>query len=255
VGDTNYHDNKDADGVSLGTRDGIESKSIGGPSLGEDNENSVARILYDLYDSNNEVAERDRVSMGAVPLWDLIRTNNVDSVDKLWKTLTTQPGTTNSKRIDYGAIFEAQNVSPQPDETSVPNGTQFPEFDTNPPTFKWKVPKGGQSGTFATNLLHDFGLKVFDSADNELLDSGLLGDVTDYTPNVFDWLGLTAATDNLRWIVYGQEKNTIDGSDYITGNFWSDARTFSVVPEPAAAILFFMVAVFGCGAVRTGRRT
>ena len=131
VGDTIYNDNNDADGTSQGvTRYGIEDQTIGGrPSRGEDNEASVSRILLDLYDANNDAADRDRVTLGDKAIWNIIRNNQTDTLSKFWNALISQPGTTNTQRINYGAIFQAHNVSPQPSDVAVPNGTDFPLAD------------------------------------------------------------------------------------------------------------------------------
>jgi hypothetical protein len=238
VGDTIYHDNNDTNGTALGLRYGIENQATGTrPSRGEDNEASVARILYDLYDTTNDAADRDRVVLGDDAIWNLIRNNNTDTLDKFWDALISQPGTTNSDRIDYGAIFEGHNVSPQPDETSVALGETFPRFDINQPTFEWMIPQGGQAGVYNNSLLNDFGLLFIDSADAIIWDTGLLGNVTQFTPDPLDWLTFTATTDFIRWVVYGRMTNKIGGVDYITGDFWSDARYFFVVPEPTTTLL------------------
>ncbi len=241
VGDTIYHDNNDANGTTIAgkLRYGIEDQSIGGqPSLGEDNEASVSRILLDLYDSNNDFNDRDRVSLGDDAIWNIIRTIKPTTLDMFWDALISQPGTTNSDRIDYGAIFEAHNVSPVPDETSVPQYTVFPLFDVTQPTFKWSIPKGGQSGVYNTNLLNDFGLLFINIlADNIVWDTGLLGNVTEFTPDPIDWQMFTSVAEDYRWVVYGRMTNMIAGADYITGDYWSDGRYFYVVPEPAAVTL------------------
>ena len=246
VGDTIYNDNKDDDGTTIvgQLRYGIEDQSIGGrPSRGEDNEAAVSRILLDLYDSNNDAADRDRVALGDDAIWNIIRNNSTDTLDKFWDALISQPGTTNSDRIDYGAIFEEHNVSPQPDEASVPNFTEFPTLDINQPTFEWAIPKGGTGGVYTTNLLNDFGLLFIDSADDIVWDTGLLGNVTQFTPDPFDWFTFTTARDIYRWVVYGRMTNKITGVDYITGDYWSDARFFAVVPEPATVTLSLLA---GC---------
>ncbi len=249
VGDTIYNDNNDANGVTQGTnRYGIEDKAVGGrPSRGEDNEASVSRILLDLNDATNDAADRDRVTMGDHAVWNVIRNNNTDTLSKFWNALITQPGTTNSKRIDYGAIFQAHNVSPQPDVLSVPNGTDFPEFDLNQPTFKWAIPKGGtQAGGFNNNLLNEFGLLFINTADAIVWDTGLLGNVTQFTPNPLDWFNLTSLSDLYAWVVYGG----MTTGAYTSGYYWSDALYFTVgfnIPEPASIALLVMGALLMTG--------
>src|SRR4029078_12289024 len=155
-------------------------------------------------------------------IWNIIRNNQTDTLDKFWNALISQPGTTNSKRIDYGAIFQAQNVSPQPDITSVPDGHNFPEFDVSPPTFKWKIPTGG-ADPFDNKLLNDFGMLFINSADNIIWDTGDLGNVTSFTPNLLDWFNFTNGIDLYRWVVYGSLTTGAGATAYTTGHYWSDA--------------------------------
>jgi hypothetical protein len=255
VGDTVYNDNNDADGLTIpgGLRLSIEDQSLG-TSRGEDNENSVSRILFDLYDANNEPADRDRVTLGDQTIWNIIRNNQTDTLSKFWNALINQPGTTNSKRIDYGAIFQAQNVSPQPSDTAVPNGTNFQVLDQNPPTFQWAIPKGGTSAAgvgFNNNLLNDFGMLFINTADQIVFDTGLLGNVTQFTPFIVDWENITNAADFYRWVVYGGLKTGAGANAYTTGYYWSDAHFFTVggVPEPCTVVLLGM-AMMAVGGIR-----
>ena len=242
VGDTIYHDNNDGNGTGLGLRYGIENQTVGGrPSRGEDNEASVARILFDVYDANNEAGERDRLGLGDTAVWNLIRNNTTSSLDQFWDALISQPNTTNTQRINYGAIFQAHSVSPQPDVTSV-NGDVFPVLDIVSPQFRWAIPMGGTGGVYNNPLLNNFGVKFFGSDDTEILDSGLLGNVTNYTPAPLTWAFITTQADTVRWIVYG--RNTTNETlnvgapfSYTTGDYWSDALNFLVVPEPATNLL------------------
>jgi hypothetical protein len=247
-----YHDNNDTDGRSIatGVRYGIEDASIGGrPSRGEDNEASVARILLDLTDATNDGTDRDRVTLGltdehsADTAW-LKITKPVDTLDKFWDALTDTAS--NRETVDYGAIFQAHNVSPQPDAASVTGTVSFAD---EPPTFRWTIPTGGTAAAgFANPLLNNFGVKIFtDSFAFEMHDSGFLGNVTEWTPGFFTWSSLTSFPGDYHWVVYGaaQTVETVrDGSgatyDYDTGPYWSDAVDYTVagvIPEPSALAL------------------
>lgn len=250
--DAIYHDNDDADGVSIasGNRYGIEDATVGGrPSRGEDNEATVARILLDLTDDSNDAADRDRVALGADKVWRILTSASapVDTLDRFWDVLVASPGVTNADIVDYGAIFQAHNVSPRPDTTSV-HGAVPGGFLSDPPTFRWDIPQGGSTGAgFTTNLLNDFGIKVFtDSLALEVYDSGLLGNVAEWTPGTFAWSSIAGFPGSLKWIVYGIARSTeaepgTTGATftYESGPFWSDAVSFdvTVVPEPNSLVL------------------
>jgi hypothetical protein len=269
VGDVIYHDNDDTNGTNIispnrSLRMSLEQQSIGGPSRGEDNEASITRILFDLYDSTNDAGDRDRVALGDTAIWNLIRTNTTATLDTFWDALIGQPSITNTTRINYGAIFQAHNVSPAPNPASV-NGDLFPVGDVTPPTFSWTIPQGGITptptggGGFTNNLLNNFGVKIFASDDTEVWDSGLLGNVTSWTPAAVDWFTFTSLpADFYRWITYGQMSSTETRNvgtpfTYTTGNYWSDALGFSVglIPEPGSMAL---VCISLCGALLRGPR-
>jgi hypothetical protein len=258
AGDAIYNDNDDADGTTQGLRYGIENRSIGNrPARGEDNEASVARILWDLYDATNDAADRDRVALGANKVFKTMNDAKPTTLSDFWNALINLPGTTDKDRIDYGAIFESHNSAAIPDEDL--DGESYNSGDVIP-TFDWAIPQGGQNGTFNTNLFNDFGLKFFDAAYIEIFDSGFLGDVTTFTPTAVDWENFIFNLGTYHWIVYAKDvttENTVatDASlgtfEYTSGAYWSDALTFTTVPEPATLLV---LAGLSLAALRRGER-
>lgn len=233
AGDVLYNDNDDTDGTTAGLTYSLEAQP-GRLSLGEDNELSVARIMWDLYDSNNEAADHDRVTLGDKELFTLVKTNSVTTLSKMWDALHDST-LDNEERIDYGAIFQAHNVSPKPDDTSVSDDS-FPQFET-PPTFKWAIPKGTLTagGPQDQPLLNGFTLKFFDSDYDEISVTGLgdLGNVTEWTPSEVQWADITANQGAVHWIALGRD----DRGGITTGYYWSDELNFEVVPEPGMTVL------------------
>lgn len=258
AGDLVYHDNG-SDGVSLGERWGVEDRSIGTlmSAGGEDNEAAVARILLDLADSTNDAADHDRVSLGEQALFQLIVDNQVTSLNGLWNQLVSNAPTA-ADVIDYGAIFQAHNVSPAPDPASV-NGAIAEGLS---PEFSWDIPVGGDtSHGYSNALLNDFGIIIYDESYSPVYDSGFLGDVDSLTLEELDWASIVVNGGVYRWVAYGravtQEKDLRDlfeGEDffaYQTGTYISDALTFSVVPEPGSVVLLGGGIVFLASGVMT----
>jgi hypothetical protein len=233
AGDVLYNDNDDTDGITAGLTYSLETQP-GRLSLGEDNELAVARIMWDLYDTHNESADRDVVTLGDKELFTLVKANSVTTLSKMWDALHDSTPD-NEERIHYGAIFQAHNVSPQPDESTA-NGTWFPQFES-PPEFKWAIPQGTLTAGGAQNqpLLNGFTLKFFDADYDEISVTGLgdLGNVTSWTPNEVQWADITGAQGWVHWVVLGKD----DRDSVTTGYYWSDELKFEVVPEPVGIAL------------------
>ena len=220
VGDFLYSDNKDADGVSPGTSLSLEDRS-GGPSLGQDNEVSVARILHDLADSTNDAADRDRVSMGFTDLFALLVDKLTATLSDFWNALTGLPGTTTRQKIDEGAIFQAHNVSPVPLAPVYTAGSLIPRFS-------WSIPQGGVYPGYGQTLLNDFGVQFFAGDDmRTILSTSLLHDTTFWDPNPAEWEIISDTPGPVYWNVWGG--TTVDS--YSTGRYWSDVLAFRV-PNP-----------------------
>jgi len=244
AGDLLWNDNDDADGIGGGAGVySVESRTTPAfASLGEDNEVAVTRILYDLFDATNEAADRDRVTMSHTSLFKLMDDNDTNTLSDFWAALSTAPGTTNARRIDYGAIFQAHNVAPAPDE--VHQGKFYTPDTIGQLFFSWAVPTGGQGPAFDTQLLHDFKVLIFDDLYNEVMDSGWLGNPPDgfYLSQAQQDL-LLGAQGLYRWIVVGREVTTENNEGgvgtfgYTTGGYWSDQLLFRTVPTPTTLAL------------------
>ncbi|MCG8583623.1 MAG: hypothetical protein MI757_02815 [Pirellulales bacterium] len=159
----------------------IETHTLG---TGEDEEMSVARVLWDLYDGTS-TTEPDRVELGK-ELFEIIDEHDVLTLDELWKALQSEAAddhggdTTAAYRqqmIDYGAVFQHNGISAKSltmngfaglnnDEWSKTSGG---DPGATVPTFEFTVPTGNAALTLsngvtiedAGQLLNRFGIAIF----------------------------------------------------------------------------------------------
>ncbi len=236
VGDTHYQ------APALGIDEDVETH-FGVAEVGEGDEASVMRIMWDLADAENE--PHDRVELGFAGLYDDLNNNipGVDNLDKVWNYYFTRPGTTDLTRVDFGAIFEEYQVSPHPHDGPIGDLVST----TDPiPTFEWNRQNNAANDSF--------GLIVFDDAmATRLLNITIPGDVTTYTPTAAQWALVMGAPFGAKYfVIRGADAIAPDGSAYsgdeITGAYWSDAYGFATIPTPGA------LALLGLGALSRRRR-
>ncbi len=221
----------------------LETGAGGSSSWGEDDELSVARILWDLVDMENDAEDHDRVAAGDQFIWNTIPNDEMINADKLWDLLTATAPV--SQKIDYGAIFMANNVSPTPTVAEILPG------NTNV-KFYFEIPHGKNAAgqQLARPLLQNFKIRVFDGTLTEIWSSPALevdGDAVPipgsangwnvninqsskfitgmYTTTPAEWQAIAANPGAKRWIVEG-----IDDAYFPTGPYWSDSLEFYVGP-------------------------
>lgn len=142
---------------------------------GEDNELAVMAILWDLFDTPND-GERDQISMGVGPLFELLQTSKPLTLDELWDALMSNAPDLATK-LKYGEIFELNGVSPTvlggvaSLSSSPPTKSLTVKKADAAPTLVWSVPVA-HDGT--TRLLSEFGVLFFDDSGNEIFDTGYL---------------------------------------------------------------------------------
>ncbi|CAG0976358.1 hypothetical protein PHYC_01524 [Phycisphaerales bacterium] len=231
TGDTIYTSlNTDTPGSTFAVNIDTHAGSL---DAGEGDEASVVRILWDLADGTGGSEPHDRVTIGFAPMYDMINNDiaGVDELDDLWDFLFTRPTATDALRVDYGAIFEEYGVSPVPMGGMV-GGTI--DVSGGAPTFDWA--RGNNSWNDTFNLI------VFnDALTTRVLDIAVPGDVTSYMLSGAQWTTLMGAgLGDYRWVVGGS-----DTFQYTTGSYWSDARTFHLVPTPASLALLALGGVIG----------
>jgi hypothetical protein len=114
----------------------IEGQELGCCAQGEDNETSVARILYDVYDAGGG-EPNDRLALGTSGLWNLLQTSRPKTLFALWNALVAGASVEAEERV--GAIFTMHSVAPLP---SAPdrNATLTPDA-----IFRWRANGAGPS--------------------------------------------------------------------------------------------------------------
>jgi len=145
-------------------------------SGGEDEELTVMRVLWDLYDNTNtgdsesaigDTRILDNYHMGYSGLFRLIKENHVTTLADLWANLVYRAMSWNENNYylsvanDFGGIFELNNVSPHSLQVFINNQFQAqPQWsakDANgqpsaPPTFYWDAPAGWPGDPTNPNL-------------------------------------------------------------------------------------------------------
>lgn len=200
IGDTSYQDTEDQV-----LTDNLET----GETLGEDNENTIQSILWDLYDTPSDGI--DRVALGTDVIWDLLDAGNPAT----WRLSTAYqlfaPGASATEN-DRNCIFSQQNVAPRL------TGAEQVSLGADPasPTLNWSR---GNGGDYPNN---SFEVQYRDSTGGTLLfTSGTIAALT-YTAPSQDWADAVAASDGT--IVVSVLGTQTDSPT--TGPYRSCAKTF-----------------------------
>ena len=201
IGDTSYQDTED-----LVLTDNLET----GETLGEDNENTIMSILWDLYDTPADGI--DRVALGTDYIWDLL---DSASAATTWRLSTAYqlfaPGASATSN-DRNCIFSQQNVAPRP------TGPESVSLGAAPasPTITWSR---GNGGSFANN---EFQVQYRSNGGLTLLHtSGPITALT-YTAPSANWDAMVAASGGeIQVTVLGTQNDSP-----ITGPYRSCAKTF-----------------------------
>ncbi|MBI4556118.1 MAG: VWA domain-containing protein, partial [Candidatus Hydrogenedentes bacterium] len=200
VGDTKYTDTIDT------TNDYSLEESAGVLSIGEDNEISVQRILWDLYDSNSD--GEDDVSLDVMTIYGAAAGVNASTLSQFWNGLIAVEGTTMKHKVAYGCIFGEHYVAPK--LTTPVNGVNVGASHT-PVRFAWEANGAGLS--FLLNKFrvqfwkHDFSSMIFESPEL---------DVTSYTPSSAEWATIFATEKIVRWVVAGRNTASPETGAYIS---------------------------------------
>ncbi|MEZ6035572.1 MAG: choice-of-anchor D domain-containing protein [Planctomycetaceae bacterium] len=219
---------------------------------GEDNELSVMAILWDLYDGPGD-SGKDQISMGIDTLFTFLKTHDPYSLSDLWNSLIDTASDLSTK-FKYAEIFELNHISPvmvgtQAVGSSGASSKSLIIMKNDPaPVFFWDVPLGHD---FSTQLLHRFGIAIYDESDTLVYDSGLLsvgttdgtlqyvGDRLRFVPSLTDWRTnvtntVSGTPKTFRWVAYGGGRFTdtgdISDTTFITGLYWSSFAEITVLP-------------------------
>lgn len=210
------------DDVGVGNyRVGIEGRNQGSASVGEGDEASVMRILWDLYDNDienytfdNEYS--DKWNLGDLEVFNLMKGNQ--RLSDFWSDAVGKHAISFKRRSELGEVFEEYGVSsilinPMDEVKLNPGKILFNFLEQN------------------SNHSNLFEVLVFDTTFNNIVDrSGVLKNVFQWTSNVNFQPG------NYQWVVLNNPV-TLNNIDMMT-SYWSGAYNFSVVavPEPASTL-------------------
>jgi hypothetical protein len=196
VGDTRYQDTED-----ITINYDLESQT-GSPSLGEDNELSVQRILWDIFDSADDAGDKG-VSLGDITIWSTLDAADPTTLSAAYQALIS--GRSISEITQIGCIMSEHNVAPDP--ISPADKIMAPE---TPPNFQWEPNGGGPS-----NLNNQFVVEFYDSFFGTLLFTSPQQTSTDFTPTQEQWDDIVeSAVGGINWLIKGTQTNSPSTGPY-----------------------------------------
>lgn len=252
------------DGNTVETGKLLQPEAQGRLSNGEDEELTVMRVLWDLYDTPNfedhmtlestngfaiDHPNMDRVALGADQLYQIITGDKklffktltpVLTLPQLWERLESDylkfvPAQQKVRElIDFGAVFELNNVSPRPLEMLV-SGSHSEEWTGGDgiPEFVFDIPT---SSGVPGNLLKTFRIMFFDDQFNMKTSINLTtgkpstagvftvtGNQGVFKPSQFEWNQIADLSGTRHWVVAGDGLRTTTAFKY-----WSDKLSFQV---------------------------
>jgi hypothetical protein len=270
VGDRYYDDFSEVDGRgnTVNSFDGLANfdsavQVAGGsfvhtnvPGQGEGDEAPVARILWALGDPAMPAMNPSwsRVSRGFTQVYkDMQATaaangGTVQTLSQLNSYYLNTIATNDKQRTDYGAIFQHYGVSANPNGAMAASPTLS---NTDPaPTFTWDAGNNGANDTFK--------LTIWDSAalTSRILDMFTVpaADGTSYTLTPAQWALIDSTLGTKEFVITASDLMDPGGNAYTglsaTGAYWSDAYSFSVVPEPSTLALLTLGGLIAFAAKR-----
>jgi len=134
VGDTRYTDTRPG-----GLDFGYDLEVFNAYSMGEGNEVSVQRVLWDLYDNVDDAGDTG-VSLSSQELWDVVTDNQPHTFSAFWNDLTAIH--TEEEKIAFGAICAQHKIAAE--LTGPADGTAFAGGAL--PVFQWDGNMGCDTG-------------------------------------------------------------------------------------------------------------
>ena len=211
VGDTHYTDTEDFDFDY-----DLETQTGGFPgfvilSVGEDDEASVQRILWDLFDTADDDGDHG-VALGDTAIISALESNQAGSLSEAFAALTAGRAIADVAQI--GCVLTEHRVAPaltQPADGAV--------VSSGVPTFEW-VPNG--AGPSFQNF--SFVVEIYDATFTHRLLRSSPQSATTFTPSRSQWNAVVrAANGEVHWLVRGSQLD-----DPVTGAYVSCPRTFVV---------------------------
>ena len=195
VGDTRYQDTEDA------SIDYNLESLVGGSSAGEDNELSVQRALWDLYDANADM--RDNVSLGQIVVWNTLVEAHAHTLSEAWNAFAVAK--TVKQLTELGAIFADQSVAPDP--TNPPDGATVNATTV----FQWKANGAGPSFR-----LNQFKVQFYNADFSTLLFQSAVLNTPSYTPTAGELATIQGLPTGSKWIVRGSNTSAPTTGEYVS---------------------------------------
>jgi hypothetical protein len=220
VGDTTYTDTEDSTLTYS-----IEAIGGSGIGLGEDNEATVTRSLWDLYDSAADAGDMRGVALGDVAIFNALKPAGPTTLSAAYAALTG--GASAQTLADYGCIFTQQGAAPRitaPADGSVAVASQ-------PPTITWAAQGGGP--TFRNNAFivrfynANFGTLLFDSAEQ----AG-----TSFTPSGPQWSTIVSGAGGgvVRVVIRGRQTAAPATGPYTSCDIGIDSKASPTITTEAS---------------------
>lgn len=204
AGDSRYQDTDDA---SIDYS--LESAAR---SAGEDDELSVQRILFDVYDPV-DAADADHLAAGAKVVWDAIDAANPRTLSD---AVTALRSTLKPEQIPLlGLVLTTHAAAPKPTAPA----DQQTVTAASAPTFQWTPQGGGPKYRY-----NSFTVEFYDEAWARVFTSPVLTKPA-YTPGATQWQTILGSRQTVRWVVSGS--NTAAPR---TGPYPGPARTLNRKP-------------------------
>jgi hypothetical protein len=203
VGDSIYSDTEDASiDIDLAGNEG---------SLGEDNEVSIMRLLY------QSVIDSTDTRLSAADLWQVLASSKPPNLSPAYSAMTAKMDIQNV--LSIGTIATRHHIAPSPSQPGA--ATTLPDA---PPQFAWIANGGGQQ--YHNNR---FTIRFLTRDFKVILESPPINVETNYQPTPDQWQILKAG-DVFYWIVAG-----FGSDDPATGPYISSVLNLLPSPPPAGS--------------------
>ncbi|MFK8024237.1 MAG: hypothetical protein AB8G26_09790 [Ilumatobacter sp.] len=209
VGDTAYQDTEDTFIV-----DDLEDAA----RLGEDNELSVASILWDLYDDAPD--DRDRVALGTQQVWDTLDAGEPRTLSDAIALFAPDRG---ARSDAVNCVVSQMNVAP-----SI-IGPAVRPITSGSPTLGWERGNGGRRGA------NDRFIVEYRDAETSVLLHAATTSSVEYRAAAADWSQVVGASGGT---VAVSVVGTSGRRSPVTGPYRSCASTFTGGPSSPPAGLF-----------------
>lgn len=226
IGDTSYQDTEDTS-----ISDDLEADA----RLGEDNELTVANVLWDLYDTPADGA--DRVALGTRRVWDVLDLGEPETLSEAVALFAPDRG---ARTNDVNCILGQMNVAPQLATTP---GVAMPPLS---PNLSWTSGNGGFSGR------NDRFVVEYRNADSTVVLFAVTTTGTSYRAPTAEWDRLVADSGGA---VNVSVIGTATGRFPVTGPYRSCSQTFATDTAQVADDIIVPITPARYVDTRPGERT